>query len=43
MTGLIERLRQMLCRHDWKRSHFVNIQTGENLGCLCIKCGKWKR
>lgn len=35
-------LKQLLCRHEWKRSRFVNIQTGENLGCLCFKCGAWK-
>ena len=38
----IEWIRQMFCRHDWLRSRYVNIATGENLGCLCTKCGKWK-
>lgn len=42
MKGFTKWIRQTLCRHEWKRSMFVNIQTGENLGCLCVKCRKWK-
>jgi len=39
MGGFIKRL---LCRHDWLMSRYVNIATGENLGCICTKCGKWR-
>ena len=40
--SLWAKLRQMFCRHDWLRSRYVNIATNENLGVLCLKCGKWK-
>lgn len=35
-------VKELFCHHDWLRSRFVNIQTGENLGVRCTKCGKWK-
>lgn len=35
-------IKQLLCRHDWLLSRYVNIATGEGLGNLCAKCGKWK-
>lgn len=39
---LLTKLRRLFCRHSWLRSRFMNIATGENLGMLCIKCGKWR-
>lgn len=37
---LMRWLKQLLCRHEWMWSPYVNIQTGENLGRKCLKCGK---
>lgn len=35
-------LAKLICPHEFERSPYVNIQTGESLGQICNNCGKWK-
>ena len=38
---LLVRLRQAVCRHNWRQSNFQAL-VGYSISYKCTKCGKWQ-